>query len=97
MTNCSAREISDMGVAHVPTERKKIGTVPNMTIRENLILKTYRKPPFSHGMFLNNRAAEENARGAMSEYQIMAPSIDTAVKVLSGGNIQRVVLARIHG
>ena len=94
MINCSAREISDMGVAHVPTERKRIGTVPNMTVRDNLILKTYRKPPFSHGMFLDNRAAEENARKAMDEYQIMAPSIDTAVKVLSGGNIQRVVLAR---
>jgi len=94
MTNCSAREISDMGVAHVPTERKKIGTVPNMTIRENLVLKGYRQRPFSHGMFLDNRAAEENARRAMSEYQIMAPSIDTTVKVLSGGNIQRVVLAR---
>ncbi|MEA3238732.1 MAG: ABC transporter ATP-binding protein [Candidatus Bipolaricaulota bacterium] len=94
VTNRSAREIADAGVAHVPTERKTMGTVPNMTIRENLILKTYRKRPFSHGMFLNNRAAEENARGAMSEYQIMAPSIDTAVKVLSGGNIQRVVLAR---
>ena len=94
MINCSAREISDMGVAHVPTERKRIGTVPNMTVRDNLILKTYRKPPFSHGMFLDNKAAEENTRHAMSEYQIMAPSIDTAVKVLSGGNIQRVVLAR---
>ena len=94
MINCSAREISDMGVAHVPTERKRIGTVPNMTVRDNLILKTYRKPPFSHGMFLDNKAAEENARKAMDEYQIMAPSIDTAVKVLSGGNIQRVVLAR---
>ena len=94
VTNRSAREIADAGVAHVPMERKKMGTVPNMTIRENLILKSYRQRPFSHGMFLDNNAAEENARRAMSEYQIMAPSIDTAVKVLSGGNIQRVVLAR---
>lgn len=94
VTNHSAREISDAGVAHVPTERKKVGTVPNMSIRENLILKTYRKPPFSHGMFLDNKAAEENARRAMDEYQIMAPSMETPVKVLSGGNIQRVVLAR---
>jgi len=94
VTNRSAREIADAGVAHVPMERKKMGTVPNMTIRENLILKSYRQRPFSHGMFLDNNAAEENARRAMSEYQIMAPSIDTSVKVLSGGNIQRVVLAR---
>ena len=94
VTNSSAREIADMGVAHVPTERKAMGTVPNMTISENLILKSYRKRPFSHGMFLDNKAAEENARQAMSEYKIMAPSIDTLVKVLSGGNIQKVVLAR---
>jgi len=94
MTNRSAREIADAGVAHVPTERKTMGTVPNMTIRENLILKTYRRQPFSHGMFLDNKAAEDNARRAMSEYQIMAPSMETPVKVLSGGNIQRVVLAR---
>ncbi len=94
MTNRSAREIADMGVAHVPTERKTMGTVPNMTIRENLVLKSYRQRPFSHGMFLDNKAAQENARRLMKEYQIMAPSMDTAVKVLSGGNIQRVVLAR---
>ena len=94
VTNRSAREIADASVAYVPMERKKMGTVPNMTIRENLILKSYRQQPFSHGMFLDNNAAGENARRAMSEYQIMAPSIDTAVKVLSGGNIQRVVLAR---
>ncbi|HHR86348.1 MAG TPA: ATP-binding cassette domain-containing protein, partial [Candidatus Acetothermia bacterium] len=73
---------------------KTMGTVPNMTIRENLILKSYRQRPFSRGMFLDNKASEENARRSMSEYEIMAPSIDTAVKVLSGGNIQRVVLAR---
>ncbi|MCD6136848.1 ABC transporter ATP-binding protein [Candidatus Bipolaricaulota bacterium] len=94
VTNRSAREIADAGVAHVPTERKTMGTVPSMTIRENLILKSYRQPPFSHGMFLDNKAAEENARAAMKEYAILAPNIDTAVKVLSGGNIQRVVLAR---
>jgi len=94
MRNRSAREIADAGVAHVPTERKTMGTVPNMTIRENLILKSYRQRPFSRGMFLDNKASEENARRSMSEYEIMAPSIDTAVKVLSGGNIQRVVLAR---
>ncbi len=94
MTNRSAREIADAGVAHVPTERKRVGTVPNMTIRENLILKSYRNRPFSRRVFLDDKAAEENARRLMSEYQIMAPSMETPVKVLSGGNIQRVVLAR---
>lgn len=94
LTNRSAREIADMGVAHVPTERKMMGTVPNMSIKENLILKTYRNPPFSRGVFVDYRRAKENAKQLMEEYQILAPSEETAVKLLSGGNIQRVVLAR---
>ncbi len=94
LTNRSAREIADMGVAHVPTERKTMGTVPNMSIKENLILKTYRKPPFSQGLFVDYQRAKENAKQLMKEYQILAPDEETAVKLLSGGNIQRVVLAR---
>jgi simple sugar transport system ATP-binding protein len=92
--NASAREIADAGIAHIPTERKTMGTVANMSIWENLILKSYRQQPFSKGMLIDSKAAEENARRAMDEYNIMAPSIHTVVKVLSGGNIQRVVLAR---
>ncbi len=94
LTNRSAREITDIGVAHVPTERKTMGTVPNMSIKENLILKTYRKPPFVRGVLVDYHRAKENAKRLMKEYQIAAPSEETAVKLLSGGNIQRVVLAR---
>lgn len=94
MTNHSAREIAAAGVAHVPTERITMGSVPNMSIRENLILKGYRHPPFSHGFFIDYRYAKQNAEQAMKEYQIIAPSDETAAKLLSGGNIQRMVLAR---
>ena len=94
ITHCSAREIADAGVAHVPAERIRMGTVPNMTICENLILKRYRYPPFSKGGFLVDREAKKTANAAMSEFQIMAPSVETAAKLLSGGNIQRLVLAR---
>ena len=94
ITRCSVREIADAGVAHVPAERIRMGTVPNMTICENLILKRYRYPPFSKRGFLIDRAAKKNASAAMSEFQIMAPSEETAAKLLSGGNIQRLVLAR---
>jgi len=94
ITNRSAREITNAGVAHVPTERIKMGIVPALSIRENLILKSYRHPPFSHLGFLNRKESDENARRAMEDYQIAAPSDETAAKLLSGGNIQRVVLAR---
>lgn len=94
LTNCSAREIADLGVAHVPTERIRVGTVPTMSIRENLILKSYRTPDFCKWSILNEKAAYENACQAMKEYEISAPHDGTAAKNLSGGNIQRLVLAR---
>ena len=94
LAKCSAREIADFGVAHVPTERIRAGTVPNMTIRENLILKSYRARPFCRWVFLDQNAATENACHAMREYEISAPDDATAAKNLSGGNIQRLVLAR---
>jgi len=94
ITNRSAREIADLGIAHVPAERIRMGIVPALSIRENLILKSYRHPPFSRFCFLNRKASDANARRAMEDYQIAAPSDETATKLLSGGNIQRVVLAR---
>ena len=94
LAHCSAREIADLGVAHVPTERIRMATVPNMSIRENLILKSYRSPEFCRWVLLNERAAARNACEAMRKYQISAPHDGTAAKNLSGGNIQRLVLAR---
>ncbi|MBA7480643.1 Galactose/methyl galactoside import ATP-binding protein MglA [subsurface metagenome] len=94
ITNCSAREITDLNVAHIPAERIKMGIVPALSICENLILKKYRRSPFSYRGFLDNKEIEENARRAMSDYQIAAPSCETPAKLLSGGNIQKVILAR---
>jgi len=94
ITNRSAREITDLGIAHVPAERIRMGIVPALSVRENLILKSYRHPPFSLFCFLNRKESDANARRAMEDYQIAAPSDETATKLLSGGNIQRVVLAR---
>ncbi len=94
VTNRSPREIAEAGVAHVPEERIRMGIVPSLSLRENLLLKRYRYPPFSRAFFLDGRAAAENARAAIALYQIATPSDATPVKLLSGGNIQRLVLAR---
>ena len=94
ITNRSPREIAEAGVAHIPEERIRMGIVPNLSVRENLLLKGYRHPPFSRWFFLNAHAAAENARRAIALYQIATPSDSTPVKLLSGGNIQRLVLAR---
>ncbi len=94
MTNCSPREIDESGVAHIPEERLSVGLVPNMGVAENLILKRYRHPPFSRGFFLNPVAVARHAQGAIVDYEIMTPSLDSPAKLLSGGNIQRLILAR---
>ncbi len=94
LTNRSAREIGDQGVAHVPAERRAAGTVPNMSIEENLILRCYRARPFARSGLLDTAQIKANAKRLMDDYRIAAPSTQTAVKLLSGGNIQRVVLAR---
>jgi len=94
VTNCSAREMNNLNIAHIPAERIRMGIVPALSIRENLILKKYRRSPFSRGGFLNNKEIEENAHRAISDYQIDAPSCETPAKLLSGGNIQKVLLAR---
>ncbi len=94
LTNRSPSEIAAAGVAHIPEERLRRGLVPEMSVAENLVLKGYRLPPFSRGLFLNQRAIISHAKEAISAYQIMTPSPNSPAKLLSGGNIQRLILAR---
>lgn len=93
-TNRSARDLWEAGVAHVPEDRVRCGIVGNLTVAENLVLKLFRYPPFSRGPFLNPRAIEAFARRMMAAYGIDAPSPRTPARLLSGGNIQRLILAR---
>lgn len=94
VTNRSPGEIVEKGVAHIPEERIRVGLVPSMSVEENLILKNYRFPPFSRRIFLNSSFISEHAESLISEYDIVTPSRDTPAKLLSGGNIQRLILAR---
>ena len=94
VTNRSPGEIARRGVAHIPEERIRMGLVPNMSIAENLILKNYRYPPYSGQLFLNRPFIDQRAERLISEYNIVTPSKETPAKLLSGGNIQRLILAR---
>jgi len=94
MTNASAKEIAEAGVAHIPEERLKFGLVPGMSVAENLVLKSYRYPPIARGLFLNLAAISRRALEAIERYGIVTPSARTPAKLLSGGNIQRLILAR---
>jgi simple sugar transport system ATP-binding protein len=89
------REFIKRGVSYIPVDRKGTGLVANMSVCENVALKRYWKPPLSRAKFLLDwHAARELAAGLMSDYDVQAPSPDTAVRVLSGGNKQKLMLAR---
>jgi simple sugar transport system ATP-binding protein len=94
VSNQSARTAINRGVAHVPEDRKEMGSAPNLSITNNLILKAYRKPPIARRLAVDYASAQQHAEKLKDEYEIMAPSVDTAVRYLSGGNLQRVILAR---
>jgi general nucleoside transport system ATP-binding protein len=90
----SPREISDLGVAHIPEDRGRDGLINYMTIAENYILDTYHREPYSkHGVF-DLKAVNENAAKGVKDFDIRTPSIQTLAAALSGGNQQKVVVAR---
>jgi simple sugar transport system ATP-binding protein len=82
------------GVSHVPEDRTHVGSAPNMTITENTIMKNYRHGPIGNGWSINFTAARERARELKQTYDILAPSVEVMVRKLSGGNLQKVILAR---
>lgn len=94
VTNTSPRHMIDGGIAHVPEDRHQFGMVLTYPVADNLVLCSYYQSPFARGMVMNNRAIEENARKLVAEYDIRTPSVYTLGQALSGGNQQKVVVAR---
>jgi simple sugar transport system ATP-binding protein len=89
-----SREAISAGVAHVPEDRAGVGSAPNLSLVDNLILRAFRHPPLARGPFLDDGAARTKAGGLRTSYAISAPTIDAPVRILSGGNLQRLILAR---
>ena len=90
----SPREILSLGVSFIPEDRVGVGIVPDLSVEENLILRSYFKPPFSKGLMLDTSYISRWSEGLMKEYNIVAPGLKTPAGVLSGGNVQRLILAR---
>lgn len=83
-------------VSHVPEDRNKMGLIGNMTVRENLILKATEEARFSygHGALLKNKAITKFALEMKEKNDIRCASIEQEVRNLSGGNQQKIILAR---
>jgi len=93
-TQASVRAVIAQGVSHVPEDRTHVGSAPNLSITDNIIMKQYRAAPVAQGWSLNRLAARQRAELLKDEYRILAPTVQTAARTLSGGNLQRVILAR---
>ena len=94
VANRPARSAIERGVAHVPEDRHGVGSAPNLSLVDNLIMKRYRTEPIATGWAIDAAAARKVATELKEGYDVAAPSIDTEARLLSGGNLQRVILAR---
>ena len=82
------------GMAYVPEDRTHVGSSPNLSVTDNVIMKSYRKPPISRSGLLDMNEAGRFAKELKEAYDIIVPTVETPVRLLSGGNLQRVILAR---
>jgi general nucleoside transport system ATP-binding protein len=94
VANRSAATVIRKGVAHVPEDRTSVGSAPNLSLTDNLIMKRYRDAPVARGWLIDDESARTLATGLRDAYRIAAPTVDTEVRLLSGGNLQRAILAR---
>jgi simple sugar transport system ATP-binding protein len=94
ITAASPRQVSDLGVAHIPEDRGRDGLITPMTVSENYILDSYHRAPYSNGVRLNLEAIRDGAGIGVRDFDIRTPSIHTLAGSLSGGNQQKVVVAR---
>ncbi|MCB0229943.1 MAG: ABC transporter ATP-binding protein [Anaerolineae bacterium] len=93
-TNHSPHQIIEDGLSHVPGDRLGIGLVGNLAISDNIILKEYRQAPLSRGPFLNRTSIGLFAERLVKAFHVATPNVERPVRLLSGGNLQKVILAR---
>jgi simple sugar transport system ATP-binding protein len=82
------------GLGYIPEDRLRVGSVVGLSVRDNLMLKGYRQPPLSRGPLLRFKAMREHAQNLVEQFGVSTPGIDVTLSDLSGGNIQKVILAR---
>ncbi len=94
VTHASPREIIACGVGYIPEDRLHTGLATTLSMTENMLLKRHALPEFGHGWFLDDAAVKRMTERLVQEFDIRASSVAIPVGRLSGGNIQKIILAR---
>jgi ABC-type uncharacterized transport system ATPase subunit len=94
VTNARPRDITELGVAHIPEDRQRDGLVLPFPIYDNLILQTYYEPPFAERASIQFGKVYKYAERVSEEFDVRTPSIALPAQNLSGGNQQKVIVAR---
>ncbi|GAB5493870.1 MAG: ABC transporter ATP-binding protein [Phototrophicaceae bacterium] len=94
VTQASPRQITELGTGHVPEDRQRMGMIKSFEVMHNMVLNTYHKLPFSRGIVVDDEAIAENADSLIHEYDVRPPLIHNTMSSLSGGNQQKVIIAR---
>ena len=94
ISTLTIRQRIRQGIGYIPEDRTHVGSAPNLSVTDNVIMKKYRRSPIARGMMVDMNKAAEFAEGLKDSYDIVVPTVETPVRLLSGGNLQRVILAR---
>ena len=94
IANFSTREIIEAGISFIPEDRQKRGLVLDFTLYENLIMGQHYRPPYASGININYRRVKKEVQRLIKEFDVRTPGEDILARALSGGNQQKVILAR---
>jgi general nucleoside transport system ATP-binding protein len=94
LTFASPREVLHVGIGHVPEDRQADGLILDFSIADNMVLNTYDDPPFAHFIVRDEKEILTAARARAKQYDVRTTSVERAASTLSGGNQQKVIVAR---
>jgi len=94
VTELSPGELTDRMLSYIPEERMRDGMIKNFTVAENMVLREHHKEPFAMRGFLMLKTIARHSDRLIRDFKVKTPSRETMAKNLSGGNIQKMVLAR---
>jgi simple sugar transport system ATP-binding protein len=94
VTGASPRALFGLGVGHVPEDRQRDGAVGAFSVEDNMVLNSFRSAPYARGWARDRGAVRRNAEALRDEYDVRTPSVEVPISTLSGGNQQKVIVAR---